>query len=286
MQRRPPTVILVKPPPTALRSLLWRVGVGTPKTELVRSHIGHVAANLDAKDVASKAAEALGLPGLYRSPLCWGGSAPQPKGMSFKPFEWSARCQAASFEIAVPLGDPALPFIEENAFGPLETLHGLALRALLRLGTRGHGDEALLSRAMDRIAHLEAPYSEEALDGLTQVNARFFQRVHERLRRPIIDGLERIVARARSVRARLVPLHSLVRLAPDRARQFLPDLRKLFVRDEHALDAALLVRAMEPKDQEARDILRRWADEHPDRKIREALEMELRPPQFVRGGLA
>ncbi|MBX2812483.1 MAG: hypothetical protein KTR25_11765 [Myxococcales bacterium] len=264
--------------------MLWRLGVGTPKTSLIRHHVGAVAANLGDAGPARHAAQALGLPGLYRSPSCWGGQAPLPLGQNFSTSEWSARCQAASFEIAIPIGRPALAFVVENAFGPFEVLQGVALRALLRLGLAGHSDESLLVRAMERIADLEPALQQEALDGLNQTTPHLFQNLHDRLRRPVLEGLELIAHRARTAHAQLTPIDTLARFAPERARRFLPDLKKLLAGEEHALDAALLIRVLEPGDSRALAILRRWADEHPDRKIRHALEQRLKPPQPIPGG--
>lgn len=266
--------------------MLWRLGVGTPSTTVVRRQIGLVAAFLDNPPYAQKAARILGLPGLYRSPSCWGGDAPQPSDMSFSPPEWSARCQAASFEIAVPLGSSALPFVEENAFGPLEMLQGVALRALVRMSAAGHGDAKLLTRVMERISHLEPSYQNEALDGFSRMSERLFGHLQEGVRKPIVDGLELILKKATNVRLWLRSLDPLIRFAPDRARRFLPDLRKLLARDEHALDAALLLRALEPRDTQAREVLRRWAYEHPDQNVRDALTIQLKPPHLVPGGLA
>lgn len=267
--------------PNALRSLMWRVGVGSPRTALVREQVGRVAAALDEAKVAARAAQALGLPGLYRSPTCWGGAAPRPSETRYPRVEWARRCQAASFEIAVALGRPALPFVLENAFGPLAALHGLAFRALLRLAAAGGLEASTLEDVMNGVAALDADASEEALHGLGRVRPRAPHL------RSLVDGLERVARRARSARKRLVTIDPLARLDPERARRFLPDLRALLRRGgEHALDAALLVRALDPRDKEAREVLRRFAREHPDPRVREALEGRLRPPRPVPGGQA
>lgn len=272
---------------TALRSFAWRIGVGAPKLETVRAHVGRVAANLDARGPAEAAARALGLPGLYRSPACWGGDAPFPeRGGPSNLVEWAARCQAASFEIAVELGPAALAFVKENAFGPFEALHGLGLRALFRLSAEGAVDPETLDAAIDRLENLDPDAREAALDGLGRPPVRVAA-PDPGVRQRIAEGLERIANRAKNVRTRLVMIDPLARLDPDRARRFLPDLRRLLRKDEtHALDAALLVRALEPRDTEARDVLRRFANEHPDPKVRLALETRLRPPQRVPGGKA
>lgn len=273
--------------PPSWRSLLWRVGVGGPKTQVVREHVGLVAADLDAPEPSAAAARALGVPGLYRSPTCWGGSAPQPDGTPFEGSEWAARCQAASFEIAVPIGAPAVPFILENAFGPLEILHGVAMRALLRLSTVGSVDASTLKRAMHRIEELEPFARDEALDGLARLGVRRAGRLSDSVRRQMVEGLERLTEGAKSVRARLRVLDPLTRLDPDRARRFLPDLRRLLSRDhETALDAALLVRTLDPRDSEARDLLQYFATRHPDPKVRDALAARLKPPRPVPGGRA
>lgn len=278
----------MKKGPSALGSFLWRVGVGTPRTRVVWEHVGQVAADLDAHDVASRAARVLGLPGLYRSPSTWGGDAPQPSASSFPRREWAARCQAASFEIAVPLGRQAVPFVEENAFGPFASLHGIALRGLLRLAANGEVEPATLDAALDRIVELEPDATEEALDGLARLDPRTAARsLNRRLRRSFVDGLDKVADRARSVRQRLASLDPLARLDPERARRFLPDLRGLMTRGgDQALAAALLVRALDPRDAKAREALRRFAHEHPDPRVRDALETKLRPPRPVPGGQA
>jgi hypothetical protein len=270
--------------PPAWRSFAWRVGIGAPRSARVRAHVGRVAVDLDAAATSAEAARALGLPGLYRSPACWGGDAPVPAEAtaSFGPKEWAARCQAASFEIAVALGVPALPFVIEHAFGPFGVLHGVALRALFRLeaATRAVPTE-ILEAAVEQLADLEAGDREAAVDGLVRDGST------PSPRRLLLDALERVVQRAKSVKARLSALDPLARLAPDRAKRFLPDLRRLLAKDdEHALDAALLVRELEPRDSEAKDVLRRLADSHPDPEVRTALEARLRPPRPIPGGSA
>ncbi|MEO1230555.1 MAG: hypothetical protein AAFZ18_16780 [Myxococcota bacterium] len=278
----------MKKGPSALGSFLWRVGVGTPRTRVVWEHVGRVAADLEAHEVAARAARVLGLPGLYRSPSAWGGDAIQPSESAFPRREWVARCQAASFEIAVPLGRAAVPFVEENAFGPFAALHGTALRSLLRLAANGEVDPSTLDAALDRIAELEPDASEEALDGLSRLDPRTAaKRLNRRLRRSFVEGLDRVAGRARSVGQRLATLDPLSRLDPDRARRFLPDLQGLMTRGgEHALAAAVLVRTLDPRDPKAREALRRFANEHPDPRVRETLETHLRPPRPVPGGRA
>lgn len=267
--------------PSALRGLLWRVGVGTPDLGTLKSHVGQVAAQLGRAETALAAARALGISGLYRTPALWNGDARRPPATDIPLPEWAARCQAASFEIAVPLGASAVPFVADNAFGPLAPIRGLALRAMLRLAARGAVDGPVVDRTLESLESLEPYDTETALDGLAEPLPE-----GPSVRRRLERGLDRLAERARDVRTRVAALDPLARCAPERARRFLPDLRRLLLGPEHALHAALLIRAIEPRDPEAREVLRRLANEHPDPEIREALEAKLRPPRIVPGGLA
>lgn len=267
----------------SIRSFLWRLGVGAPPTRAIREALGRVAARLEHHPAAERAARVLGLPGLYRSPTCWGGSALRPKGFRFDRTEWAMRCQAASFEVAVRVGPKARPFLEDHAYGPLPVVHGLALRALLRLDAATDLLEEDPVRPWERILELE-PYDREvALDAL-RVDLPRARRVRSRF----ATGLERFVERALDARSRLLALDPLARLAPDKARRFLPELRRMLAREgQHALEAALLVRALDPRDHEAWDLLRHFAAAHPDPHVRAKLEARLKPPHPVAGtGLA
>lgn len=274
--------------PSPLRSFAWRIGLGTPRWNTIRTEVGAVAARLDDARPARAAAQVLGLPGLYRTPACWGGDArPPPENVIRSLEEWAGRCQAASFEIAVALGVEAVPFVLDSAFGPFEVLHGIALRALFRLDAFGSVDEATVAEALERLEGLHPAHREAALDGLN-IAVEAHRRGGQRGSRGIIvDALERLITRARNVHTRLAMLDPLLRLDPERARRFLPDLRRQLARQgEAALTAALLVRALEPRDSEARDVLRRFALEHPNAEVRRALELRLRPPYPVPGGSA
>ena len=237
--------------------------------------------------MAARAARALGLPGLYRSPSAWGGDAFQPPESAFPRREWVARCQAASFEIAVPLGRAAVPFVEENAFGPFAALHGTALRSLLRLAANGEVDPS--------------PWTPPSIASPSSSRTQ--------ARKPWTACLGSIPARPPSVSTAAsaapswrgstgggpsplrgtAPRHlgSAVEARPRSGRRFLPDLQGLMTRGgEHALAAAVLVRTLDPRDPKAREALRRFANEHPDPRVRDALETHLRPPRPVPGGRA
>ncbi len=247
---------------------------------IVRRELGRVATRLRDRPAAAEAGAVLGIPGLYRSPACWGGDAVRPAELESGP-EWAGRCQAASFEVAVALGAPALPFVTENAFGPFELLHGVALRALFRIEeeTEAVAPE-MIEAALERLPELDPEDRSTALDGLA---GRF-----SRSRARIADGLSRLVGKARSARERLRALDPLSRLDPERARRFLPELRRVLVRDidDEVLEAALIVRTLEPRDGQARDVLRYLADHHPNPEVRLGLELRLRPPRPVPGGRA
>ena len=233
----------------------------------------------DTERAARAAARALDVPGLYRSPSCWGGAADHPRRSRFGHVDWALRCQAASFEIAVAIGRRARPFVEEHAFGPLELLHGVAMRALIRLDARGEGPEEAIQRAWERLLELDAHARAVALDAL-----RTGPLPIGTVRRRFVSGLERLVDRARETRVRLLALDPLTRLAPERARRFLPDLRRLLEREgQHALEAALLVRTLDPRDPAASELLRHFAQAHPEREVRDAIEATLRPPRPVQG---
>lgn len=260
----------------SLRGLLWRVGVGGPPARTLRRSLGRVAAALEDWGLAQHAARILGVPGLYRSPSCWGGDADRPPGFEAEEVDWALRCQAASFEVAVALGAEARPFVEEHAFGPLPLLHGVALRALLRLDARG-SEGSRTRRAWDRILELDAESRHVALDALRRELPR-----ERNIRRRFASGLEGLVERAKDARSRILALDPLTRLAPERARRFLPELRGLLVRGgQEALEAALLVRALDPRDRGARDVLEHFAQAHPDPEVRSRLESRLRPPYPV-----
>lgn len=254
------------PSPTAWRSLLWRVGVGAPPLDRVRKFVELVAKDLDDPRVSAEAAWELGLSGLYRTPAVWG---------SKRAWEWALRCQAASFEIAIALGGKARPFVEEHAFGPIRLLHGVAIRALLRLHATGAIGGAL-QKVWRRLLEVDEHARAVALDAVRVSPPK------PKVKRRFEEGLERLVEQFGGARCKMAAIEALSRLAPERARRFLPFLKQHVDNQEGlAMEASLLVLALDPRNHEARATLQRFAEDHPDQSVRDRLEATLKPPVFV-----